>query len=128
MAEELPTLAWLEKMRSAIFAIARSRERVQAQIDALEQQKVMFAGQAAEAQQMGREDLVPAALARRQEVEGQLTELALHLSQLLGEEAGLILMEQRLRTRNVIYWSGLPDRDSGSEFDIYGRSLTPVSR
>jgi phage shock protein A len=119
MGQELPRLTTrLEKMRSGIAAVARSRERVQAQISVLEQQEAKLGGQAAKARQMGREDLARAALARRREAESQRTELAVQLDQLLGEEAKLTIAAQRLRARKArIYWFGLQDQDREDAFD-----------
>src|SRR5580693_9074479 len=58
MGQELPRLAArLEKAHADIAALARSRERVQAQITVLNQQEAKLGGQAAKARQMGREDL-----------------------------------------------------------------------
>jgi phage shock protein A len=119
MGQELPRLTTrLEKMRSGIAAVARSRERVQAQISVLEQQEAKLGGQAAKARQMGREDLARAALARRREAESQRTELAVQLDQLLGEEAKLTIAAQRLQARKArIYWFGLQDQDREDAFD-----------
>jgi phage shock protein A len=113
MGQELPRLAArLEKARADIAAVARSRERVQAQITVLNQQEAKLGGQAAKAQQMGREDLARTALARQREVESQRTELAVQLDQLQGEEASLTIVAQRLRARKArIYWFGLQDQD-----------------
>jgi len=119
MGQELPRLAArLEKVRSGIAALAQSRERVQAQITVLEQQEAKLGGQAAKARQMGREDLARAALAWQREAESQRTELAVQLDQLLGEEAGLTIVAQRLRARKAwIYWFGLQDQDREDAFD-----------
>ncbi len=119
MGQELPRLAArLEKVRSGIAAVARSRERVQAQITDLEQQEAKLGGQAAKARQMGREDLARKALARQREAESQRTELAYQLDQLLGEEVKLTTAAQRLQARKArIYWSGLQDEDREDAFD-----------
>jgi phage shock protein A len=119
MGQELPRLAArLEEVRSGIAALAQSRERVQAQITVLEQQEAKLGGQAAKARQMGREDLARAALARQREAEGQRTELAFQLDQLLGEELKLTIAAQRFRARKArIYWFGLQDEDREDAFD-----------
>ncbi len=119
MGQELPRLAArLEKVRSGIAAVARSRERVQAQITDLEQQEAKLGGQAAKARQMGREDLARKALARQREAESQRSELAFQLDQLLGEEVKLTTAAQRLQARKArIYWSGLQDEDREDAFD-----------
>jgi phage shock protein A len=119
MDQELPRLAArLEKVRSGIAALAQSRELVQAQITALEQQEAKLEGQAAKARQMGREDLAGAALARRREAGSQRTELAVQLDQLLGEEARRTVVAQRLQARKTrIYWFGLQDQDREDAFD-----------
>jgi phage shock protein A len=119
MGQELPRLAArLEEVRSGIAALAQSRERVQAQITVLEQQEAKLGGQAAKARQMGREDLARAALARQREAEGQRTELAFQLDQLLGEELKLTIAAQRFQARKArIYWFGLQDEDREDAFD-----------
>ncbi len=119
MGQELPRLAArLEKVRSGIAAVARSRERVQAQITDLEQQEAKLGGQAAKAGQMGREDLARKALARQREAESQRSELAFQLDQLLGEEVKFTIAAQRLRARKArIYWFGLQDEDREDAFD-----------
>jgi phage shock protein A len=119
MGQELPRLAArLEKARSDIAALARSRERIQAQITVLNQQEAMLGGQAAKAQQMGREDLARKALARQREAESQRIELAVQLDQLQGEEASLTIVAQRLQARKArIYWFGLQDQDREDAFD-----------
>ena len=108
-------------MRSGIAALAQSRERVQAQITVLKQQEAKLERQAAKARQMGREDLARAALARQREAESQRsqrTELAIQLDQLLGEEARLTIVAQRLQARKArIYWFGLQDQDREDAFD-----------
>ena len=119
MGQELPRLAArLEKARADIAALARSRERVQAQITVLNQQEAKLGGQAAKARQMGREDLARTALARQREAERQRTELAVQLDQLLGEEVKLTIAAQRLQARKArIYWFGLQDQDREDAFD-----------
>ena len=123
MGQELPRLAArLEKTRSDIAALARSRERVQAQITVLNQQEAKLGGQAAKARQMGREDLARKALARQREAESRRTELAFQLDQLLGEEAKLTIAAQRLQARKArIYWFGLQGQDDGDPFGTGGR-------
>src|SRR5271168_2707262 len=112
-SQELPRLtARLEEVRSGIAALARSRDRVQAQITVLERQEAKLGGQAAKARQMGREDLARAALARQREAGSQRTEMAFQLDQLLGEEVKFTIAAQRLRARKArIYWFGLQDED-----------------
>ena len=119
MGQELPRLAArLEKARADIAAVARSRERVQAQITVLNQQEAKLGGQAAKAREMGREDLARTALARQWEAERQRTELAVQLEQLQGEEASLTIVAQRLQARKArIYWFGLQDQDREDAFD-----------
>jgi len=115
MAQELSRLAArLEEARSGIAELARSRNRVQGQMTALEQQEITLGQHAARARQFGREDLARAALARQQEARNQRAELAIQLSQLLGEEAKLTTAARRLQARKArIYWSGLQGQDGG---------------
>lgn len=123
MAQELSRLAArLEEARSGIAELARSRERVQAQVTALEQQEAKLGQQATVARQFGREDLAHKARTRQQEVQSQRAELAVQLSQLLDEEAKLTIAAQRLQARKArIYWSGLQAQDGGDPFDATGR-------
>lgn len=123
MAQELSRLAArLEEARSGIAELARSRERVQAQMTALEQQEAKLGQQATVARQFGREDLAHKARTRQQEVQSQRAELAVQLSQLLDEEAKLTIAAQRLQARKArIYWSGLQAQDGGDPFDATGR-------
>ena len=119
MALELPRLsARLEEVRSGIAALARSRERVQAQMTALEQLAEKLGRQAARAWQMGRDDLAQVALARQHEAESQHAELAVQLGQLLGEEAKLASEARRLQARKArILWFGLQRQDGEDAFD-----------
>jgi phage shock protein A len=119
MGQELPRLAArLEEVRSGIAALAQSRERVHAQITVLERQEAKLGGQAAQARQMGREDLARAALARQREAESQRAELAFQLDQLLGEEERLTIAARRLQARKArIYWFGRQDEDREDAFD-----------
>lgn len=121
MAQELSRLAArLEAARSEIAGLARSRERVQAQLTALEQQEAKLGRQADVARQFGREDLAHVARARQQEAQSQHAELAAELGQLLAEEARLTRAAQRLQARKTrIYWSGPPD--DGDPFGTSGR-------
>lgn len=123
MAQELSRLAArLEEARSGIAELARSRERVQAQMTALEQQEAKLGQQATVARQFGREDLAHKARTRQQEAQSQRAELAVQLSQLLDEEAKLTIAAQRLQARKArIYWSGLQGQDGGDPFDATGR-------
>jgi phage shock protein A len=123
MAQELSRLAArLEEARSGIAGLARSRERVQAQMTVLEQQEAKLGQQAAVARQFGREDLAHKAQTRQQEVQSQRAELAVQLGQLLDEEAKLTIAAQRLEARKArIYWSGLQAQDGGDPFDATGR-------
>jgi phage shock protein A len=123
MAQELSRLAArLEEARSGIAELARSRERVQAQMTALEQQEAKLRQQATVARQFGREDLAHKARTRQQEVQSQRAELAVQLGQLLDEEAKLTIAAQRLQARKArIYWSGLQGQDGGDPFDATGR-------
>ena len=123
MAQELSRLAArLEEARSGIAELARSRERVQAQMTALEQQEAKLRQQATVARQFGREDLAHKARTRQQEVQSQRAELAVQLSQLLDEEAKLTIAAQRLQARKArIYWSVLQAQDGGDPFDATGR-------
>jgi phage shock protein A len=123
MAQELPRLtAQLEEARAEIAELARSHERIQAQMTVLEQQEAKLGRQAAKARRFGREDLADAARARQQEAHSQRAELAIQLGQLRGEEAKLTIAAQRLRAKKArIYWSGLQDQDGGGPFDASGR-------
>lgn len=123
MAQELSRLAArLQAARSGMAGLARSRERIQAQMTALEQQEAKLGRQAAVARRFGREDLAQAAGARQQEARSQRAELAVQLGQLLDEEAKLTIAAQRLQARKArIYWSGLQAQDGGDPFDASGR-------
>lgn len=123
MAYELSRVtARLAEARSGIAGLARSRDRVQAQLAAVERQEAKLGQQAAVARRLGREDLAQVALARQQEAQSQRAELAAQLDQLLGEEAELTIEARRLQTRKArIYWSGLQDLDGGDPFDASGR-------
>jgi phage shock protein A len=123
MAQELSRLAArLEEARSGIAELARSRERVQAQMTALEQQEAKLGKQATVARQFGREDLAHKARTRQQGVQSQRAELAAQLGQLLDEEAKLTIAAQRLQARKArIYLSGLRAQDGGDPFDATGR-------
>jgi phage shock protein A len=122
MAQELSRLAArLDETRSGIAGLARSRERVQAQMTALEQHEAKLGRQAAVARHFGREDLARAARARQQEAQSQRAELAVQLGQLLDEQARLTIAAQRLQARKArIYWSGLQDQDDGDPFGASG--------
>lgn len=111
MTQDLPELtARLTQTRLAIAALTRSRERVQAQITALEQQAAKLEHQAAVARTLGRDDLARAAQARQQDTQSQRAELAVQLGQLLDEEAKLTIAAERLQARKTrIYWSALED-------------------
>jgi len=113
MVQELSRLAArLAEARSGIARLARSRDRVQAQLTALEQQEAKLGRQAAKAREFGREDLAQVAGARQREAQSQRAELAIQLGQLLDEEARLTLEARRLRARKArIYWSGLQGQD-----------------
>jgi phage shock protein A len=123
MAQELSRLAArLEEARSGIAELGRSRERVQAQMTALEQQEARLGQQAAKARQFGREDLAHKARTRQQEMQSQRAELAVELGQLLDEEAKLTIVAQRLQARKArIYWPGLQAQDGEDPFDDTGR-------
>jgi len=123
MAQELSRLtARLADARSGIARLARSRERVQAQLTALEQQEVKLGRQADMARQFGREDLAQVARARQQDTQSQRAELAIQLGQLLDEEAKLTLAARRLQARKArIYWFGLQGQDGEGPFDASGR-------
>jgi phage shock protein A len=123
MAQELSRLAArLEETRSRMAGLARSRERIQAQMTALEQQEANLGRQAAVARRFAREDIAQAARARQQEAQSQREELAVQLGQLLDEEAKLTIAAQRLQARKArIYWSGLQAQDGGDPFDASGR-------
>jgi len=123
MAHELSRLtARLGEARSGIAELARTRERVQAQMTALEQQEAKLGQQAAKARQFGREDLAHKARTRQQEVQSQRAELDVQLGQLLDEEAKLTIAVERLQARKArIYWSGLRAQDEGDPFDATDR-------
>lgn len=116
MVQELSRLgARLEEARSGIAELARSRERFQAQITALEQQETKLGQQAAKARKFGREDLAHKARTRQQEMQSQRAELTVQLGRVLDEEAKLTIAAQRLQARKArIYWSGLQAQTSRS--------------
>lgn len=112
MATELSRLEdLLRRVRFGVADLELSRERVQAQITALEQEEAKLAAHADKAREMGREDLVHIALARRQEAEGHRVELAVQLDQVLAEEAKLTIAGQRLQTKKALCRFGLDDQD-----------------
>lgn len=117
MVQELSRLAArLEEARSGIAELARSCERVQAQMTALEQQEAKLGQQAAKALQFGREDLAHKARTRQQEMQSKRAELAVQLGQLINEEAKLTIVAQRWQARKArIYWSGLRAQDGGDQ-------------
>jgi phage shock protein A len=107
-------LEQLTKVRYAIADLELSRERVRAQIAALEQQEAKLAAQAVKARQMGRDDLARIALARQQEGAEHRAELAVQVDQILGEEAKLTTAARRLETKKALYQFGL-DTQGGED-------------
>ena len=89
----------LEQVHSSLAEIAQSRERVQAQITALEQMQTKLESLAGQARQMGREDLALDALTRQNSAQSQLADLASQLDQLLATRAKLTTTAQTLQAR-----------------------------
>jgi phage shock protein A len=111
MATELwRLLDQLRRVRFGITDLELSRERVRAQIVALDQQEAKLAAQAVKARQMGRDDLARIALARQQEAAEHRGELAAQVDQILGEEAKLDVAARRLETKKALYQFGLDDQ------------------
>jgi hypothetical protein len=89
----------LERVYSGIADVTQSRDRVQAQIDAVEQQMAKLEQQVGKARQFGREDLAQQALARLNSAQGQAVELKSQVDQLLAERAKLTTTAQLLQTK-----------------------------
>jgi phage shock protein A len=89
----------LERVYSSIADLTQVRDRVQAQIAALEQQAARLDQQVGKARQLGREDLAQEALTRRNAVQGQIAEMISQLNQLLAERAKLTTTAQTLQAR-----------------------------
>jgi hypothetical protein len=89
----------LERVYSSIADVTQSRDRVQAQIAALEQQMAKLEQQAGKARQFGREDLAQQALARLNSAQGQVAVLRSQADLLLAERAKLTTTAQRLQAK-----------------------------
>jgi phage shock protein A len=104
-------LEQLTRVRYGIADLELSRERVRAQITALEQEEAKLAAQAVKARQMGRDDLAHVALARQQEAAEHRGELAAQVDQILGEEAKLTTAARRLETKKALLQFRLDTHD-----------------
>jgi phage shock protein A len=89
-------LALLEKVRSGLADVEQSRVRVKGQMAMLAQQAEKLKGHAANAGQLGREDLVKEAMTRWEQAQQQHAALEARYTQLLIEEAKLAQAAQAL--------------------------------
>ena len=89
----------LERMFSGIADLTQSRDRVQAQIAALEQSTAKLEQQVGKARQFGREDLAQQALTRVNLSQSQIVGLKSQLDQLVAERAKLTTAAQTLQAK-----------------------------
>lgn len=89
----------LERVYSGIADLTQSRDRVQAQITALEQHQPKLEQQIGKARQFRREDLAQEALTRLNSVQSQIAELKSQADQLLAERAKLTTTAQALQAK-----------------------------
>ena len=89
----------LERMYLGIADLTESRERVQAQITALEEQLAKLERQIGTARQFGREDLAQACLTRLNSGQSQVAALKSELDQVLAQRVKLTAAAQRLRAK-----------------------------
>ena len=89
----------LERVHLGIADLTESRERVLAQITALEEQLAKLEQQIGNARQFGREDLAQAALTRLNVGQGQIAALKSQLDQVLAQREKLTVAAQRLQAK-----------------------------
>ena len=89
----------LERVHLGIADLTESRERVLAQITALEEQLAKLEQQIGNARQFGREDLAQAALTRLNVGQGQIAALKSQLDQVLAQREKLTSAAQRLQAK-----------------------------
>jgi phage shock protein A len=89
----------LAQVRRGLADVATSRKRVQLQAAQLRQSADRLQDQAAQAAQIGQDDLAREALTRRAAALAQIQELAPQHDALKGEEDKLILAQQRLQAK-----------------------------
>nr|BFE60021.1 PspA/IM30 family protein [Dactylosporangium thailandense] len=92
-------LEMLTKVRRGVADVATSRKRLDLQLAQLQQAADRLQGQAAEAVDMGRDDLAREALTRRAAVATQMGEISAQRDTLTGEEAKLTTAATRLQAR-----------------------------
>lgn len=92
-------LEMLAQVRRGLADVATSRRRIDMQYGQLETSSEKLRTQAAEALQLGREDLAREALSRRMTVTSQLDSLAAQRESLRVEEDKLTLASQRLQAK-----------------------------
>jgi Protein of unknown function (DUF4236) len=98
-SERAKQVELLERVYSGIADLTQSRDRVQAQITALEQQHAKLEQQIGKARQFGREDLAQQALTLLNSGQSQIAALRSQLDQLLTERAKLTAMAQALQAK-----------------------------
>jgi phage shock protein A len=98
-SERSKQIELLERMHSGIADLTQSRERVLAQITALEEQLATLERQMGNARQFGREDLAQAALTRLNSGQRQIAALKSQLDQVLAQREKLTTAAQRLQAK-----------------------------
>jgi phage I-like protein len=89
----------LERVHFGIEDMTRSRDLVQAQIAALEQDQTKLEQRIEEARQSGREDLAEQALTLQNSGQSQIAELKSQLDQVLAKRVKLTTAAQRLQAK-----------------------------
>jgi len=89
----------LERVHFGIEDMTRSRDLVQAQIAALEQDQTKLEQRIEEARQSGREDLAEQALTLQNSGQSQIAELKSQLDQVLAKRVKLATAAQRLQAK-----------------------------
>lgn len=89
----------LAKVRRGLADVATSRKRVELQVRQLEQSADRLQAQAAQAVQLGKDDLAREALARRAAVLAQIQDLQPQRDALKAEEDKLTFAQQRLQAK-----------------------------
>lgn len=92
-------LEMLTKVRRGVADVATSRKRLELQLTQLQSSSGKLQSQAAQAVQMGRDDIAREALSRRAAVQTQIDDIEAQRSSLRAEEEKLQLAAQRLQAR-----------------------------
>ena len=98
-SERSKQIELLERVHFGIADLTQSRERVLAQITALEEQLATLEQQMGNARQFGRDDLAQAALTRLNSGQSQIAALKSQLDQVLAQREKLTAAAQRLQTK-----------------------------